>query len=104
MRQGFGFDVFGKLGGVGVEGVDMCVKLVMRTENTEEELGMGGSRVAHEFDSGNNRGWRSRSCVNEVHRGGNGVFSERWCGGGSGRGRRRRREGKCVWERGRRVA
>ena len=80
MRQGFGFDVFGKLCGVSVEGVDMRIKLIKRTENTEKELGMGGSRVAHEFDSGNNRGRRSRRCVNEVHGWGNGVFSERWCG------------------------
>ena len=58
----------------------MRVKLIKRTENTEKELGMGGSRVAHEFDSGNNRGRRSRRCVNEVHGWGNGVFGERWCG------------------------
>ena len=56
MRQGFCFDVFGKLRGVCVEGVDMRVKVIKRTENTEEELGMGRSRVAHEFDSGDNRG------------------------------------------------
>ena len=85
MRQSFGFDVFGELGGVGVEGVDMCVKLIKRTENTNKEVGMGGARVAHEFDSGDNRGRGSRSCVDEVHGWGNGVFSERWCGGGSGR-------------------
>ena len=104
MRQRFGFDVFGKLCGVGVEGVDMGVKLIKRTENTDKELGVGGARVAHEFDSGNKGGRRSRRCLNEVHRWGNGVFSERWCGGGSGRGRRRRRERKCVRERSRRVA
>ena len=104
MRQSFGFDVFGKLCGVGVEGVDMCIKLIKRTENTDKELGMGGARVAHEFDSGHNRGRRSRRCANEVHGRGNGVFGERWCGGCVGRGRRRRGERKCVWERSRRVA
>ena len=80
LRQGFGFDVVGELCGVSIEGVDMCVKLIKRTENTDKELGMGGARVAHEFYSGNNRRRRGRRCVNEVHGWGNGVFSERRCG------------------------
>ena len=60
MRQGFGFDVFGKLCGVGVEGVDMRVKLIKRTENTEKELGMGGDRE-----------WRMNSTAETI--GGEGV-------------------------------
>ena len=72
--------MFGELCGVSIEGVDMRIKLIKRMENTEKELGMGGSRMAHEFYGGNNRGRRGSRCVNEVHGWGNGVFSERWCG------------------------
>ena len=38
LRQSFGFDVFSELCGVGVEGVDVSIKLIKRTENTDKEL------------------------------------------------------------------
>ena len=77
MRQGFGFDVFSELCHISIGGVDVSIKLIKRTENTKEELGMGRSRVAHEFHSRNDRGRRSSRCVNEVYGWGNGGFSER---------------------------
>ena len=55
LRQSFVFDVLSKLCSVSIEGVDVSVKLIKRTENTNKELCMGRSRVAHEFHSRNNR-------------------------------------------------
>ena len=77
LGQSFVFDVFSELCSVSIEGVDVSVELIKRTENTNKELCMGRSRVAHEFHSRNNLRRRSSRCVNEVHGWGSGGVSER---------------------------
>ena len=82
LRQCFIFYMVGELCGVRVVGVDMSIELFERTENTDKELGMRRSRMAHKFNSGDKLRWRSSRCTKEVHGWGNGGFSDRrwgWC-------------------------
>ena len=96
MRQSLIFDVVGKLCSVRVVRVEMSVELFKRTENTEKELGVRRSGMAHEFDGGDELRQRDRRCVKEIHRRGRGGFGERRRGVWCWRGRRGEYKGGCM--------
>ena len=67
LQQSLIFDMVGKLCSVCVVRVDMGIELFKRAENTDKELGVRRSGMAHEFDSKDKLRRRDSRCAKEVH-------------------------------------
>ena len=61
------FNMVSELCSVFVIRVDVSIKLFKRAEDTDKKLCVGGSRVAHKFNSRNNLRRRGSRCTKEVH-------------------------------------